>query len=68
MVNGLCIYGGKDMELKEKIIDDLQDIFESMAYKIAAYRYPNRYSYEEDVENILKEYKVDKILKEVKRL
>lgn len=74
MVNGLCICGGEKMESLNNIskIEDavykLQDVIESMAYEIAAYRYPNRYSHIEDVGDILREYKVDKILKEIENL
>ena len=74
MANGLCTYGGENMEMLnrtskiEKIIDELQDIIESMAYEIAKYKYPNKYSHTEDIEEILKEYEVNKIIKEIKEL
>lgn len=46
---------------------NLQTAIESMAYEIATYRYPNKYSHTEDIEDILREYEVDKIIKEMKK-
>lgn len=74
MVNGLCICGGEKMESLNNIskIEDavykLQDVIESMAYEIATYRHSNRYSHIEDVDDILREYEVDKIIKEIEKL
>ena len=45
----------------------LQDVIESMAYEIATYRHSNRYSHIEDVDDILREYEVDKIIKEMRK-
>lgn len=45
----------------------LQDVIESMAYEIATYRRSNRYSHIEDVDDILREYEVDKIIKEMRK-
>ena len=41
----------------------LQDVIESMAYEIATYRHSNI----EDVDDILREYEVDKIIKEMRK-
>lgn len=45
----------------------LQTAIESMAYEIATRRYPDRYSHTEDVEDILREYEVDKFIKEMRK-
>lgn len=57
-----------DINKIEDIVYRLQDMIESMAYEIATCRYPNRYSHTEDVDDILREYEVDKILKEIENL
>ena len=38
-----------------------------MDYEISTYRYINRYSHTEDVDDILREYEVDKIIKEMRK-
>lgn len=58
--NETIMYGsGKDLGYNEGYEDcknEMKDIIESMAYEIAKYRYPNRYSYSEDVEEIMSEF------------
>lgn len=58
-------YCTETYKLEDRLLS-LQDVIESMAYEIAAYRYPNRYSHTEDVDDILREYEVDKIIKEMR--
>lgn len=58
-------YCTETYKLEDRLLS-LQDVIESMAYEITVYRYPNRYSHTEDVDDILREYEVDKIIKEMR--
>lgn len=40
----------------ENCRNDMKEIIESMAYEIARYRNPGRYSYEKDIDDIMREF------------
>ena len=51
----------------KNIINELLDIIDSLAYDLAAYKYPAHYDHSMDKEDILSQYGVSEILKEIKQ-
>lgn len=51
----------------QNIIDELLDIIDSLAYDLAVYKYPTHYDHSMDKNDILSEYEINKILKEINK-
>lgn len=49
----------------ENIINELLNVIDSLAYDLAVYRYPTHYDHSMDKDDILSEYGVNEILKEI---